>query len=123
MILKRILTLLLLVAAADCAATPFWGAKHSSAADTPLADLKPGQFIWEGQLEPNGPIMVVVSVPEQMACVYRNGVRIGVSTVSSGKKGHGTPRRCQTGAGGVSHRCATGGFDLKTAWCAPSGAG
>ncbi len=75
----------------DATATPFWGAKHSSPADTPLSALEPGEFVWEGNLEPEGPVAVVVSLPEQMAYVYRNGVRIGVSTVSSGKPGHSTP--------------------------------
>jgi hypothetical protein len=32
-----------------------------------------------------------VSLPEQLAYVYRNGVIIGASTVSTGKKGHETP--------------------------------
>lgn len=75
----------------DTTATPFWGAKHSSAADTPLTALEPGEFIWEGNLEREGPVAVVVSLPEQMAYVYRNGVRIGVATASTGKAGHGTP--------------------------------
>ncbi len=85
------LAALLAFAAVDCTATPFWGAKHSAPADTPIDALAPGEFIWEGNLEPNGPVVVVVSLPEQMAYVYRNGVRVGVSTASTGKKGHGTP--------------------------------
>lgn len=36
-------------------------------------------------------MVVVVSLPEQRAHVYRNGVRIGVSTISSGKPGNETP--------------------------------
>ena len=72
-------------------ATPFWGATESSPADTPTQALKPGEFIWEGNLEPRGPVVVVVSLTEQVAYVYRNGVRIGVSTASTGKPGHGTP--------------------------------
>jgi hypothetical protein len=35
--------------------------------------------------------VVVVSLDDQLAFVYRNGVEIGYSTVSSGKPGHGTP--------------------------------
>ena len=35
--------------------------------------------------------MILVSVPEQMMHVYRNGVLIGRSTVSTGSKGHATP--------------------------------
>lgn len=34
---------------------------------------------------------MIVSLPEQRAYVYRNSVAIGVSTVSTGKKGHRTP--------------------------------
>jgi hypothetical protein len=80
-----------LVAALDCTATPFWGAQHSAAVDTPIQSLRPGEFIWEGGVAPEGPVVVVVSLPEQMAYVYRNGVRIGVTTASTGKAGHGTP--------------------------------
>jgi hypothetical protein len=83
-----------LVAALDCGATPFWGATHASPANTPIAALQPGEFIWEGQSEPEGPVVVVVSLPEEMAYVYRNGVRIGVTTPSTGKTGHGTPPAC-----------------------------
>jgi lipoprotein-anchoring transpeptidase ErfK/SrfK len=34
---------------------------------------------------------VIITLPRQLAFVYRNGVLIGVSTVSSGTKGHATP--------------------------------
>ena len=87
----NIVAALPLMVALDCTATPFWGAKYSAPADTPIEALQPGEFIWEGQLEPEGPVVVVVSLPEQMAYVYRNGVRIGVTTASTGKPGHGTP--------------------------------
>ena len=53
--------------------------------------LKPGQWVWAPQIEPNGPIAVYVDLSRQLATVYRNGVRIGVSTISSGKPGHETP--------------------------------
>ena len=35
--------------------------------------------------------MVLVSVPEQTMHVYRNGILIGRSSVSTGSKGHSTP--------------------------------
>ena len=35
--------------------------------------------------------MIVVSLPQQIAKVYRNGVRIGAAGVSTGKPGHETP--------------------------------
>ncbi len=55
------------------------------------ARLKPGEFLWVPQVSPRGPVVMVVSLPEQKAYVYRNGVLIGASTVSTGKKGHETP--------------------------------
>ncbi len=72
-------------------AVPFWGAKTSSSADTPPARLKPGEFVWAPGAAPDGPMVVVVSLTEQRAYVYRNGVQIGYSTASSGKPGHETP--------------------------------
>ncbi|MAP95184.1 MAG: L,D-transpeptidase, partial [Ponticaulis sp.] len=53
--------------------------------------LKPGQFVWAPELSPRGPVAIVVSIPEQLVHVYRGGVRIGVSTCSTGTAGHRTP--------------------------------
>jgi hypothetical protein len=53
--------------------------------------LKPGQWVWAPQIAPTGPITVYVDLSRQLATIYRNGVRIGISTVSSGKPGHETP--------------------------------
>jgi hypothetical protein len=67
------------------------GAKASASIETDVAALKPGEFIWNGDLAPAGPMTVIVHLPSQRAYVYRNGVRIGASTVSTGKAGHKTP--------------------------------
>jgi hypothetical protein len=72
-------------------AMPFWGAQQSSPPLTPPQTLKPGEFVWSPGIAPAGPIVVVVSLDDQLAFVYRNGVEIGYSTISSGKSGHGTP--------------------------------
>ena len=56
-----------------------------------IKTLKPGEFVWRPELSPQGPVVVVVSLPEQLVHVYRNGVTIAVSTCSSGKPGHRTP--------------------------------
>lgn len=53
--------------------------------------LQPGEFTWHPERQPKGPVSVVVSLDEQRVHVYRNGVRIAVSTCSSGKPGHETP--------------------------------
>jgi len=69
--------------------------KHTSTVGTAKtvvpAKLEPGEYVWHPELSPRGPIVMVVSLPEQRAYVYRNGVLIGASTVSTGKKGHETP--------------------------------
>ena len=54
-------------------------------------NLKPGDYTWHPELSPTGPVVVLVSLPDQLLYVYRNGVRIGRSTVSTGKPGKGTP--------------------------------
>ncbi len=57
----------------------------------PPVELQPGEYLWMPQLAPKGPVVIVVSLPEQLAYVYRNGVRIAISTVSTGKPGYETP--------------------------------
>jgi hypothetical protein len=53
--------------------------------------LRPGQYLWAPVVAPAGPVLAVISLPTQRCYIYRNGVLIGVSTVSTGKKGHATP--------------------------------
>jgi hypothetical protein len=53
--------------------------------------FKPGQFEWHPERAPSGSVVVIVSLPEQLAHVYRNGIEIGVSTCSTGREGHRTP--------------------------------
>ncbi len=53
--------------------------------------LKPGEWVLKPEIAPSGPVLVYVDLTRQRATVYRNGVRIGVSTISSGKDGHETP--------------------------------
>src|ERR1700694_3024200 len=54
-------------------------------------ELKPGDYAWHPEVSPAGPVVVFVSLPDQVLYVYRNGVRIGRSTVSTGKSGNPTP--------------------------------
>jgi L,D-transpeptidase catalytic domain len=83
--------LILLLGSASAQALPFWGARQSSPVDTPPSDLKPGEWIWGGDSKSLGPMAVIVSLTEQRGYVYRNGILIGVTTVSTGKKGYETP--------------------------------
>jgi L,D-transpeptidase catalytic domain len=56
-----------------------------------VPELKVGDYVWKPEISPAGPVVMIVSLPEQTLYVYRNGVRIGRSTISSGKPGHRTP--------------------------------
>jgi len=56
-----------------------------------IASLKPGQFLWAPDVAPMGPVTIIISLKTQRAYAYRNGLPIGVSTVSTGKPGHLTP--------------------------------
>jgi hypothetical protein len=77
--------------AARADSVPFWGAKASVPIDTALDKLKKGQFLWIGDAVTSGPIVMVVSITEQRAYVYRNGILVGATTVSTGRPGHATP--------------------------------
>jgi lipoprotein-anchoring transpeptidase ErfK/SrfK len=97
-------------ATAPAAATPAVATPKSAVAAVPKASAKPtkstqpaipalpprlpalkaGEYRWWPELAPEGPLVMVVSLPEQRLYVYRNGVRIGVSTVSTGKRGFET---------------------------------
>jgi L,D-transpeptidase catalytic domain len=56
-----------------------------------VRDLKPGQFVWYPERAEGGPVAIVVSLPDQLVYVYRDGIRIGVSTCATGRPGHATP--------------------------------
>lgn len=58
---------------------------------TDITKMAPGDFAWHPERSPSGAVSVIASIPEQRVHVYRNGVRIGVSTCSTGRPGHATP--------------------------------
>jgi hypothetical protein len=57
----------------------------------PVGALKPGEYWWNPKVSPQGPVVVLVSLPLQTASVYRNGILVGRTSVSTGSKGHETP--------------------------------
>ncbi|WP_223276093.1 L,D-transpeptidase family protein [Sphingomonas daechungensis] len=83
------------LALASVAASPAFAQGSTVTSPIELArlaqDLKPGQWVWAPEVAPDGPVLVYVDLAAQIATVYRNGVRIAVSTVSSGKPGYETP--------------------------------
>ena len=54
-------------------------------------ELRNGEFNWFPERSPSGPLLIIVSIPDQKVHVYRNGIRIAASTCSTGKPGHSTP--------------------------------
>jgi hypothetical protein len=69
------------------------GAKVSSPAELAriAGVLHPGEWVWAESVAPAGPVFIYVDLSRQRATVYRNGVRIAVTTISSGKHGFKTP--------------------------------
>ncbi len=83
------------VGLALCVASPV-GAQQVVADGSDEILLRNGQWTWleEVAFQPAGgtsAVSILVSIPAQMAYVYRNGVLIAASTVSTGKPGKSTP--------------------------------
>jgi len=53
--------------------------------------LQPGEYWWAPEVSPSGPVVVLVSIPLQVMHVYRNGILVGRSSVSTGARGRATP--------------------------------
>ena len=53
--------------------------------------LKPGEYLWAPQIAPHGPLLLIVSTATQRATLYRNGIPIAITTVSTGRPDHRTP--------------------------------
>src|SRR3546814_3256558 len=56
----------------------------------PERPLQPGEFTWSPG-EAKGELVVVAELKTQMVHVYRGGEEIGVSTISTGRKGSEPP--------------------------------
>jgi hypothetical protein len=54
-------------------------------------NLQPGDFVWQPETAPTGPLVIVVDLSRQLMQVYRNGSLIGRSTIGAGKGEHPTP--------------------------------
>jgi hypothetical protein len=73
---------------------PLGGAQAASAL-TPAAAasaVAPGRFVWrEDAAAAAGPVRVLVSLPLQLAFVFKGNALVGASSVSSGVAGYDTP--------------------------------
>jgi hypothetical protein len=89
--MNKLLTALLLIIAAPSTAL----AQAVEPAGRPILEvvptLKTGQFVWAPDAAPEGPGLLVVNLATQRAILFRNGVPIGASSVSTGRPGYETP--------------------------------
>ena len=83
--------LILLVAAFAQAALSAQPSLESGSVLQAAERLKAGEYLWAPDVAPDGPVLLVVSLATQRAVIYRNGVPIGISTVSTGRPGYRTP--------------------------------
>lgn len=56
-----------------------------------VAELQPGQYVWAPEVAPAGPMLLLVNLSTQRAVLFRNGLPIGASTISTGRPGYRTP--------------------------------
>ena len=53
----------------------------------PTGPLKPGEYWWNPKVSPEGPVVMLVSLPLQTMHVYRNGILVGAFVGKHGVKG------------------------------------
>ena len=58
---------------------------------TAVGQMKPGDYSWAPERSSEGAMVLIVSIPEQRAYVYRHGTLMAVATCSTGRPGHSTP--------------------------------
>ncbi|HVJ70100.1 MAG TPA: L,D-transpeptidase family protein [Sphingomicrobium sp.] len=88
--MKRLIELgFLACVAASAAANPETHQKLSVIEKA--ATLGPGQFVWEPKAASTGPLFLVIDLTRQRVLLYRGGVLVAASTISSGSEGRETP--------------------------------
>ncbi len=53
--------------------------------------LRPGEFHWAPNVPVDGDVAITVDIANQIAFVFKGSQLVGVTNVSTGKKGHPTP--------------------------------
>ena len=53
--------------------------------------LRPGEFHWAQNIPAEGDVAITIDIANQIAFVFKGSQLIGVTNVSTGKKGHPTP--------------------------------
>ena len=81
----------ILVGAAAAGLLGSLGPVFGQRVDKYAEQLRNGEFNWFPERSRAGPVLIIVSIPDQRVHVYRNGIRIAASSCSTGKPGHRTP--------------------------------
>lgn len=76
-----------LIAARDAAAQ----ARDDMVEAFDTSEIKPGKYLWRDPGDAVGEPRVVISISDQTAYLYRGGMLVAVSSVSTGKDGNPTP--------------------------------
>jgi hypothetical protein len=53
--------------------------------------LRPGQYVWQGVANSPAPVSMVIDLGRQVAFVYQGYSLVGITTVSTGRRGYATP--------------------------------
>ena len=53
--------------------------------------LRPGQYAWAPYAGDPSPVHIAIDLTNQRAFVFQGAALVGIATVSTGKRGHGTP--------------------------------
>ena len=88
--MKTLVALLALVAVGAPTGSQQIDVSSGSVVET-VAKLRAGQYVWEPEVAPQGPMLLIINLRSQRGILYRNGVPIGATTVSTGRPGHSTP--------------------------------
>jgi hypothetical protein len=56
-----------------------------------VTSLRPGEYVWEPGLAPAGPMILIVNTTTQRGVLFRNGIPIAATTLSTGRPGYRTP--------------------------------
>jgi hypothetical protein len=86
-------TILLFLVALQLAGTA--AGQRIDAGGRPILNLAPtlktGEYVWAPEKAPTGPALLIVNLETQRAILFRNGVPIAASTMSTGRPGYETP--------------------------------
>jgi hypothetical protein len=89
-VVKPLIALGFLACAAASAAAPPSSDRNPTIAER-AAVLGAGQYVWDTRSASNGPLFLVIDLTAQRVTVYRDGVLIAASTISTGSMGRETP--------------------------------